>query len=79
MFATNGALADRGHANADFLLNAVAYLAGLDAAAAVDRPANMLSTGMSRAEHLKFGAASALAFPALVVLLGLVVRTRRRM
>ena len=79
VFATNGALADRGHANADFLLNSVAYLAGLDAAAAVDRPADVLSTGMSRADHVKFAAASALAFPMLVILIGLVVRTRRRM
>ena len=77
-FALNGALARRANANRDFLLNAVAWLAGLDAFSDSRTPANVVSTGMDRARWIRFGMLAAVGPAALVLLLGLVGALRRR-
>ena len=79
-FALNGALARRANANRDFLLNAVAWLAGLDAFSDSRAPGSVVATGMDRAGWLRFGALAAAGPSAFVLLLGLagVLRRRRR-
>ena len=77
-FALNGALARRANANRDFLLNAVAWLAGLDAFSDSRTPANVVSTGMDRARWIRFGMLAAVGPATLVLLLGLVGALRRR-
>ena len=79
-FALNGALARRANANRDFLLNAVAWLAGLDAFTESRTPGNVVATGMDRARWVRFGMLAAGGPAACVLLLGLfaVLRRRRR-
>ena len=77
-FALNGALARRANANRDFLLNAVAWLAGLDAFSDSRTPANVVSTGMDRSRWIRFGMLAAVGPASLVLLLGLVGALRRR-
>ena len=47
-FVANGALAARGHANGDFLLNAVAFLAGSESMEGGDDPLSLLVSGLDR-------------------------------
>ena len=77
-FALNGALARRANANRDFLLNAVAWLAGLDAFTESRMPGCVVATGMDRAGWIRFGLLAAAVPAACVLLLGLVAAFRRR-
>ena len=77
-FALNGALKRRANANRDFLLNAVAWLAGLDAFTESRTPGNVVATGMDRARWIRFGLLAAGGPAACVLLLGLLVMFRRR-
>ena len=77
-FALNGALARRANANRDFLLNAVAWLAGLDAFTESRTPGNVVATGMDRARWIRFGLLAACVPAACVLLLGFAVMLRRR-
>ena len=77
-FAINGALARRANANRDFLLNAVAWLAGLDAFTDSRTPGNVVATGMDRARWIRFGLLAAGGPVACVLFVGLLVAFRRR-
>ena len=77
-FALNGALTRRANANRDFLLNAVAWLAGLDAFTESRTPGNVVATGMDRARWIRFGLLAAGGPAACVLLLGLAALFRRR-
>ena len=77
-FALNGALTRRANANRDFLLNAVAWLAGLDAFTESRTPGNVVATGMDRARWIRFGMLAAGGPSACVLLLGLLAAFRRR-
>ncbi len=77
-FALNGALARRANANRDFLLNAVAWLAGLDAFSDSRMPGNVVATGMDRSRWIRFGVLAAGGPAACVLLLGLLAAFRRR-
>ncbi len=67
-FALNGALKRRANANRDFLLNAISWLAGLDAFAESRTPGNVVATGLDRPGWIRFGL-SAVALPSSAVLL----------
>ena len=77
-FALNGALVRRANANRDFLLNAVAWLAGLDAFSDSRMPGNVVATGMDRSRWIRFGVLAAGGPAACVLLLGLLAAFRRR-
>lgn len=77
-FALNGALTRRANANRDFLLNAVAWLAGLDAFTESRTPGNVVATGMDRSRWIRFGLLAAGGPAACVLLLGVVIMFRRR-
>ena len=77
-FALNGALARRANANRDFLLNAVAWLAGLDAFTESRAPGSVVATGMDRAGWIRFGVLAVAGPTAFVLLFGLVGALRRR-
>jgi ABC-2 type transport system permease protein len=77
-FALNGAFARRANANRDFLLNAVAWLAGLDAFSDSRMPGNVVATGMDRSRWIRFGVLAAGGPAACVLLLGLLAAFRRR-
>lgn len=78
-FVTNGALQQRANANRDFFLNAVAWLAGLDALTAARTPGGMVVTGLDRAGWMRFGVWSVVVFPGVVfVFAGLAALRRRR-
>ena len=77
-FALNGALTRRANANRDFLLNSVAWLAGLDAFTESRTPGNVVATGMDRARWIRFGLLAAGGPAACVLLLGLAIVLRRR-
>lgn len=72
-FVVDGALASRANANRDFFRNALAWLAGLDAATASATPADALVTGMDRASRIRFAVTAVFLLP-LVILLVAVVR-----
>ena len=77
-FALNGALASRANANRDFLLNAFAWLAGLDASTAPGTPGNVIVTGLDRPGWLRFAVAACLVLPALPMVVLALLRLRRR-
>ncbi|MGN0853691.1 MAG: DUF4350 domain-containing protein [Kiritimatiellia bacterium] len=77
-FVTNGALAQRANANRDFFLNALAWLAGLDALTAVRMPGDVVQTGLDRAGWVRFGLYAAGVGPCLVVLCAWLGLWRRR-
>ena len=76
-FVMNGALGEKGAANRDFMLNAVAWLAGVDATFASSASPRMLRLGGSRTDYLSFAAAAAVAFPLVLFLLFAFVGGRR--
>ena len=77
-FAVDGALATRGNSNRDLFRNALAWLAGLDAATASGTPADVLVTGMDRAQRVRFTVAAAAVMPAVLLLFGAMAALRRR-
>ncbi len=77
-FVSNGALAQRGNANRDLFLNALAWLSGLDALTASRTPGNTVATGLDRAGWIRFGAVAVLGPVALVLLAGLAAWAFRR-
>lgn len=77
-FALNGALTRRANANRDFFLNAVSWLAGLDAFTESRTPDNVVATGMDRARWIRFGLFATLLPASAVFLLGLFSAFRRR-
>jgi hypothetical protein len=75
----NGTLASRANANRDLLMNAVAWLAGIDTGTAPSLGGDAtLVTGFSRYEWVLFMVVSALAVPAGVFLLFCLVSLRVR-
>ncbi len=76
-FVANGALSQRANANRDVFLNSLAWLAGLDALTAPRTPGSTVATGMDRTRWMRFGFASALVLPLVVLALGLVAAFRR--
>ena len=77
-FAVNGALKRRANANRDFLLNAVAWLPGLDAFTESRTPDSVVSTGLDRAGWIRFGLYAALVPASAVLLLAFAAALRRR-
>lgn len=78
-FVMNGTLASRANANRDLLMNAVAWLAGIDTGSAPSLGGDAtLVTGFSRYEWVLFMVVSALAVPAGVFLLFCLVSLRVR-
>ena len=77
-FALNGALARRANANRNFLLNAVAWLAGLDAFTDSRTPGKVVSTGMDRSRWIRFGMLAVGGPASCVLLFGLLTAFRRR-
>jgi len=77
-FVSNGARTLSANANGDIFLNALAWLAGLDALTAPRAPGNAVVTDMDRAGWMRFGLLSAVGLPACVLLLGSFVFLRRR-
>ena len=77
-FVSNGACRLRANANRDVFLNAVAWLAGLDALTASRTPGNAVVTDMDRAGWVRFGLVSACGLPLALLCLGFVLFLRRR-
>ena len=77
-FVSNGARTLRANANGDIFLNALAWLAGLDALTAPRAPGNAVETGMDRGGWMRFGLFAAVGLPGCVLLLGSFVFLRRR-
>ena len=77
-FAVNGALKRRANANRDFLLNAVAWLAGLDAVAESRTPDSVVATGLDRSGWVRFGLVAALGPASAMMLLAFTAAIRRR-
>ena len=78
-FVVDGALVSRANANRDLFRNALAWLAGLDAATAPAKPADVLATGMDRAAGVRFTVISALVLPLLLTIVGAFVSLYRRL
>ena len=76
-FVMNGALGERGAANRDFLLNAVAWLAGVDSTSATSVSPMQLHLGMARGDYVPFAAAAAAVYPLLVFFVFAFVGRRR--
>ncbi|MBR4652693.1 MAG: Gldg family protein [Kiritimatiellae bacterium] len=77
-FAVDGALSSRANANRDLFRNALAWLAGLDAATAPGTPADVLVTGMDRKARVRMLVFSAVVLPAVLFLFGFALAMRRR-
>ena len=77
-FAVNGALRRRANANRDFLLNAVAWLAGLDAFTESRTPDSVVATGLDRSGWIRFGLYAVLVPASAVLLLAFMAALRRR-
>lgn len=77
-FAVNGALKRRANANRDFLLNAVAWLAGLDAFTESRTPDSVVATGLDRSGWIRFGLYAALVPASVVLFLAFMAALRRR-
>jgi hypothetical protein len=78
-FFRNEALHSRANANRDFLLNSVAWLAGLDVSGAVGAADNVLSVRMDRATRIRFLAYSSAGIPLAVALIAcFAIRRKRR-
>lgn len=78
-FLTNGLLASRANANRDFFMNAVSWIAGIDAGGAPSLGGDaVLVTGLTRKGWIGLMAAAAAGFPALVLLIFLAVAFKRR-
>lgn len=78
MFVANGQLAARGNANADFFLNAVAYLSGSEVSGGSATESGVVVSGLDRASRVRFVLISALVPSALVILLLMFIVLRRR-
>ena len=78
-FVVDGALVSRANANRDLFRNALAWLAGLDAATAPAKPADVLATGMDRAAGVRFTVISALVLPLLLTIVGAFISLYRRL
>ena len=78
-FAVDGALTTRANANADFMRNSLAWLAGLDAMTASGTPVNVLNTRMDRLARKRFVVCAAVCLPLLLLLPGLLLAWRRRL
>ena len=76
-FVMNGALGEKGAANRDFLLNAVSWLAGVDAASAASASPARLHLGMAREDYIPFAVASAAVYPLFLFLVFAFVGRRR--
>ena len=77
-FFRNGALGSRANANRDFFLNSVAWLAGLDVSGYSGASGDILSARMDRAGWIRFAVGAACAYPALVLMAGLLLARRKR-
>jgi hypothetical protein len=78
-FVMNGALSTRANANRDLFLNAVSWLAGIDTGTATSLGGDAtLVTGFSRREWMVFMGWSAVALPAVFLLVFLVLSLRVR-
>lgn len=77
-FAANGQLSVRGNANADCILNVVAYLSGSEIAGGGGAEPGVVVTGLDRAARVRFLAVSTLAFPGVVFLTMTLAALRRR-
>ena len=78
-FAVDGALVSRANANRDLFRNAIAWLAGLDAATASAKPVDVLATGMDRKAHMNFVTVAVVVLPCLMLIVGGVLSLRRRL
>ncbi len=78
-FAVDGALVSRANANRDLFRNSLAWLAGLDAATASARSADVLATGMDRSSGARFIVFAVFALPSFLFILGSVFVLRRRL
>lgn len=73
----NGAIGSASNANSDFLLNAVAWLAGIDAAAPSSASPAVLDTGMDRTSCTRFAITAACVYSLFVFLVFALVSKRR--
>ncbi len=77
-FADNGSISSRGNANGDFLMNAISWLAGVDALGASGISQDIVFTGMDRGARVRFLVLSSIAVPLVVLAAGFLLRRRRR-
>ncbi|MBR1870824.1 MAG: Gldg family protein [Kiritimatiellae bacterium] len=77
-FALNGILENRANANRDMVLNAIAWLAGIDAAGASSAGADTISTGYSRKAWIRATAMAGVVAPFALAAIGAFVFGRRR-
>lgn len=77
-FADNGSISSRGNANGDFLMNAISWLAGVDALGASGISQDIVFTGMDRSGRARFLVLSSVVVPVIVLLAGFLFRRRRR-
>ena len=77
-FAVNAPLEQRGNANRDFFLNAVAWLSGTDAVVSAGTSGAVFTSGMDRAARTQFLLDAGLAAPSAVFLLLLTMTWVRR-
>lgn len=77
-FPVNSSVENRANSNRDFILNAIAWLSGLDASGESGKGAETLETGMDRAAYIRFGAWTSVAFPLALFAVGAFLSRRRR-
>lgn len=77
-FVANGKLAARANANGDFFLNCASYLAGTDVAGAHGDEADMLVTGLDRADRFRLVVWTVGVLPGAAFLILAFVAYRRR-
>lgn len=75
-FPVNASVKNRANSNRDFVLNAIAWLSGLDTAGESGTGSEILSSGMDRKAWLEFSLWTCLAAPLAVLLAGLAVSPR---
>ena len=77
-FADNGSISSRANANGDFIMNAISWLAGVDALGASGVSKDIVFTGMDRSARVRFLVLTGLVVPIAVLAAGLFLGRRRR-
>ena len=77
-FLRNSSISMRANANRDFLLNSVAWLAGVDVSGSAGTARNVMSVRMDRRRRIRFALVSACGVPGAVMIAGLLMLYWRR-
>ena len=77
-FLRNSSISMRANANRDFLLNSMAWLAGVDVSGSAGTARNVMTVRMDRRRRIRFALVSACGVPGAVAIVGLLVLYLRR-